>query len=69
MRKIEMINDNLAKFAEKVPAKGMHISYLNKAVQIMDLYGDALCIMEDERTAEREADIAKISDKIDEIVR
>ena len=63
------INENLAKFAERVPAKGMHLSYLDKATELMELYGDALSIMEDERTPENETKVEAIAKEIEEIVR
>lgn len=68
MDNISSINENLAKFAEKVPAKGMHVSYLDKASELMELYGDVLSIMEDERTPENEAKVKDIAEKIKEIV-
>lgn len=69
MDSISSIDENLAKFAERIPAKGMHISYLDKASELMDLYGDALSIMEDERTPKNESKLEAIAKEIQEIVR
>lgn len=66
---ISRINENLAEFAERVPAKGMHISYLDDATKLMELYGDALSIMEDKRTPEEEAKVEAIAKKIEKIVK
>lgn len=66
---ISSINENLAKFSERVPAKGMYVSYLDKATELMELYADALSIMEDERTPENEAKVEAIAKEIEEIVR
>ena len=68
MDSISSINENLAKYAEKVPAKGMHVTYLDKASELMELYGDVLSIMEDERTPENEAKVEAIAKEIKEIV-
>lgn len=66
---ISSINKNLEKFAMSVPAKGMHVSYLDTATELMELYGDAISIMEDERTPENEAKVEAIAKEIEEIVR
>lgn len=68
MNIISSMNNKLAEFAEKVPDKGMHISYLDKASELMELYGDVLSIMEDERTPENEAKVEEIAKEIVEIV-
>lgn len=62
------INDDLARFAKRIPADGMHISYLDKACELMDLYGEALSIMEDDRTIENEERVEEIAMEIREIV-
>ena len=69
MSKISRIDENLKKFAESVPAKGMHISYLDKAVDLMELYGDALSIMNEERTPENVKKVEEIADEIEKIVK
>ena len=68
MKSFTTINEKLAKFAERVPAKGMHLSYLGKASRVMELYGEALSIMEDEKTPDNEAKVEAISEEIDKIV-
>lgn len=68
MNNISRINQKLAEFAERVPAKGMHIGYLDKANELMDLYGDALSLMEGEKNLENEEKVNKIAEKIEEIV-
>lgn len=62
------INDDLARFAKCIPADGMHISYLDKACELMDLYGEALSIMEDERIIANEERVEEIAREIREIV-
>lgn len=68
MNSMSNINKKLAEFAERVPAKGMHLGYLDKASELMELYGDALSIMEDEKTPENEAKVEAIAKEIEEIV-
>lgn len=68
MNSISIINQKLAEFAERVPAKGMHISYLDKASELMNLYGDALSIMEEEKNSENEKKIEKIAKRIEDII-
>ena len=68
-RKIKEIDLNLAKFAEKIPAKGMHLNYLDKATELMELYGDILSIMEEKRTPENEAKVEALAKEIEKIVR
>ncbi len=62
--KIDML---LKKYAESVPANGMHISYLDRAAELSDLFGDVL-VMEEEQTPESEEKIEKIAKKIESIV-
>ena len=62
------INELLEKYATRVPAKGMHISYLDKACRIMELYGEILSVMEEERTSENRNIVLRLAEKIREIV-
>ena len=66
MATIDSINKNLKCFANRVPANGMYLSYLDKACELMDLYGDALSIMEDEKTS---ANVEKVEGIAEEIER
>ena len=68
MDSVEKINEKLAEFADRVPGKGMHIGYLDKASELMELYGEALSIMEDERTPENEEKVKAIAREIEAIV-
>jgi len=57
-RKIQMsdfqtINNALEIFAKRIPEKGMYISYLTKARELMELYDEALASAED-KTAVKE---------------
>ena len=46
----------------------MHVGYLDKACELMELYGDALSIMEDEKTPENSAKVEAIAKEIEKIV-
>lgn len=65
---ISNINNKLAEFAERVPAKGTHIAYLDKARELIELYGEVLSITEDEQTPENEKKVGDIAKQIDKIV-
>ena len=65
---ISIIDEYLKKYAEKAPAEGMHIGYLSNASELLELYGDALSIMEDEKTPETEEKVRNIAQKIKKIV-
>jgi hypothetical protein len=54
-------------FAESVPDKGMHLSYLQKAAELLKLYGEASAIMEEERNPENMSKLEAIIKAIDEI--
>lgn len=69
MKEIVEINKKMAAFAEKVPAKGMHLSYLDKASEVMNLYGEALSIMDEEQNPEKEAKMKSILKEIEEIIK
>ena len=60
MNSISKMDKKLEEFAERVPAKGMHLSYLEKAHELISLYGEASSIMEEERNNENEAKIEAI---------
>lgn len=62
------IDKKLEKFAEQTPPKGMHLSYLAKAQELLLLYGEMSSIMEGERTTQSEEQIKDIESKIEEIV-
>lgn len=64
---ISDVDNKLAEFAERVPAKGMHINYLDKASELINLYGEMLSIVDDEQTPENEKKIKEIAKKIEEI--
>lgn len=66
---ISDVDNKLAKFAERVPAKGMHINYLDKASELMNLYGEMLSIVDDEQTPENEKKVIEIAKKIEEITK
>lgn len=66
---ISHINNKLAEFAERVPAKGTHIAYLDKARELIELYGEVLSITEDEQTPENEKKVGDIAKQIDIIVK
>lgn len=57
------MNDDLARFAKRIPADGMYLEYLDKACELMNLYGEGLSIMEDERTFEAEKELKKLLGK------
>lgn len=62
------IDKKLAEFAEGVPANGMHISYLLKASELMNLYGEVLSIMEDEETLQNQGKVEKIFKKMEKML-
>lgn len=65
---IREINELLEKFANCVPAEGMHIGYLYKAQKLMELYGEVLLVLEDEEPPENMNKVNRLRDKIKEIV-
>ena len=69
MNYFSLIDQDLKKFAESIPGKGMHISYLNKATKLMELYGEASSIMEEEETPANEALVKKVAEKVEELVK
>lgn len=66
---ISDVDNKLAEFAERVPAKGMHINYLDKASELINLYGEMLSIVDDEQTPENEKKVKEIAKKIEEITK
>lgn len=66
---ISDVDSKLAEFAERVPAKGTHIAYLDKARELIELYGDMLSIVDDEQSPENEKKVMEISKEIDEITK
>lgn len=65
---IVKVNDLLAKFSNRVPASGMHISYLDKATELFDIYGEMLSVMDEDRTLENEQRAVDLAIKIRNIV-
>lgn len=68
MNSISKMDKKLEEFAERVPAKGTHLSYLEKAHELISLYGEVASIMEEERNNENEAKIEAIEKEIEQIV-
>lgn len=68
MDSFSRIDQSLSKFANQTPAEGAHIGYLQKAHEAMDLYGDVLIIMEDDKNPENEAKVEALASKIEEII-
>ena len=62
------IDEKLARFAESIPAKGMHTMYLSKAVELYDLWGKALMIAEEDETPEGWKQLDSIAKEMDEII-
>lgn len=62
------MDDKLMEFAERIPAKGMHLSYLEKAYELSELYGEASAIMEEERNPENEAKLEAVAKEIKNLV-
>lgn len=67
MNNSSKINKLLKKYAESIPANGMHIGYLDKAAELSDLYGEVL-LQEEEQTPGREEKIEEIEKKIEILV-
>lgn len=65
---ISVIDQKLEEFSQRVPAKGMHLGYLSKASELMQLYGEASAILESERTPENEAKLKEVAEEVEEIV-
>ena len=63
---ISQINNMLAEYAERVPAKGMHLGYLQKAKELVELHSEALSVVEDEEVPER---LEEITRKVQDIVK
>lgn len=63
---ISQINNMLAEYAERVPAKGMHLGYLQKAKELVELHSEALSVVEDEEAPER---LEEITRKVQDIVK
>lgn len=63
---ISQINNMLAEYAERVPAKGMHLGYLQKAKELVELHSEALSVIEDEEAPER---LEEITRKVQDIVK
>ena len=59
MDDLSEINNMLAEYAERVPAKGMHIGYLQKAKELIELHSEALAVVEDEESPKRLDEITK----------
>lgn len=69
MNNFNKLEIKLKDFAQQVPEDGMHMSYLNDAAEIMDLYGSILFIMENkEETPENIKEIEDISGRILNII-
>lgn len=69
MNNFDKLEIKLQDFAQQVPEDGMHMSYLNDAAEIMDLYGSILFIMENkEETPENIKEIEDISGRILNII-
>ena len=63
---ISQINNMLAEYAERIPAKGMHLGYLQKAKELVELHSEALSVVEDEEAPER---LEEITRKVQDIVK
>jgi len=68
-KKILEVNEKLKEFAQRIPAKGMHMSYLDKASEVMELYADMLAIMEEDQTTENEERFVAIATEIEKIIK
>ena len=62
------IDQLLERFANKQPAEGMHISYLEKAAYLVSLYEDALLLVEGEKNPDAEAKLKAIAERIEKVV-
>ncbi len=62
-------NKLLEEYANSIPAKGMHIGYLDKVSEIMDLYGEVLDIMKEEQSPENMNKVIRLRDGIRRICR
>ena len=62
------IDDYLREYAERVPAKGMHLGYMSNAAKLMELYRESLEYTNGPRTNESEAELARISGRMKGIV-
>lgn len=54
----------LEEFCRRSPAAGMHMDYLDTARELADLYGEMLCIDENEKTLEGETRTAELAAEI-----
>lgn len=67
-KNLEEVDKNLEVFAGMTPAKGMHLSYLAKAEEIMSLYGEMSSIMEEEKTPENVKKVIALAKNINAII-
>ena len=61
------MEEDLIAFAESIPVKGTHISYLADAYEIFKLYGKFLSI--EEKSPANEETLKEIAEKIGKYVR
>ena len=62
------VGKKIEEFCNRVPAPGMSMGYLDKVCELSDLYGEMLCISEEEKTFENKLRIAELAAEIIEIV-
>lgn len=67
------IDKLMEEYANCIPAKGSHFKYLCTAMEIMQVYGEILSIMEDEETPDNVSKVLRllkeIEEEIEEIIR
>lgn len=59
----------LEKYANKVPKGGMHLEYFIGASRLLDIYGEASAIMEEDETPENDERLKELYEEARAIVK